>query len=559
MPRTKAAIPAANFVPPSRLNGLVLSIQDPDGDLVIDFAAMRGPKNLVQETAEAFAYLTGDLGPWHSAMTARTSLDGIRAFLKWAVDRKVLRCYAELTPAVWNRWRTYCANTYIPATAGAYLRRLRLVAQAVPGLPERTREVIRWPMEYQERDQLSYTLDQFLAIRRAAYAVVRAAHERITANYALTRRPPEEWEPAERPRAEALLQILRDGLPTDRTGYAALGAITAANAQAKGLARAQLFLTDEETYAAAALLISHEGSNPSTLSRYSVADSQANLGGVNTIYTVAVEKRRRKSRARFTATHVDRGTGSAGEAWRLIEEATAPAREHLRHCGIPGGKLFIWCGQNSSVRTGLPRCDHFAERTSWWATQDGLPRLSLRTLHRTYQTVYRKQPTHNTRRTHESRYLLLDGAARAAAMRDDIAAQQRAADEHASSVRMRMTDTPIEPAKDTSLAACEDIHHHPDTGELCRPTSFFLCLLCPNAVAAPRHLPYLVLLLDELDILRPSLVTEDWTARFAEHHALLHGFLRKNASAAEINEARKRITDRDRRQAELMISGRFNR
>ena len=121
MPRTKAAIPAANFVPPSRLNGLVLSIQDPDGDLVIDFAAMRGPKNLVQETAEAFAYLTGDLGPWHSAMTARTSLDGIRAFLKWAVDRKVLRCYAELTPAVWNRWRTYCANTYSPATAGAYL------------------------------------------------------------------------------------------------------------------------------------------------------------------------------------------------------------------------------------------------------------------------------------------------------------------------------------------------------------------------------------------------------------------------------------------------------
>ena len=38
-----------------------------------------------------------------------------------------------------------------------------------------------------------------------------------------------------------------------------------------------------------ALLISHEGSNPSTLARYSVADSQANLGGVNTIYTVAVD------------------------------------------------------------------------------------------------------------------------------------------------------------------------------------------------------------------------------------------------------------------------------
>ena len=65
--------------------------------------------------------------------------------------------------------------------------------------------------------------------------------------------------------------------------------------------------------------------------------------------------------------------------------------------------------------------------------------------------------------------------------------------------------------------------------------------------------------LDELDILRPSLVTEDWTARFAEHHALLHGFLRKNASAAEINEARKRITTAIAVRYELMISGRFNR
>ena len=559
MARTKAAMPAANFVPPSRLDGLVLTIHDPDGDLLIDFAAMRGPKKLVQETAEAFSHLTGELGTWNSAMTARTSLDGIRAFLRWAVDRKILRSYAELTPAVWNGWRTYCAETYSPATAGAYLRRLRLVAEVVPGLPERTREVIRWPMEYHERDQPSYTLDQFLAIRRAAYVVVRAAHERITANYALTMRPTEEWEPTKRLRADALHQVLREGVPADRAGYAALGAITAANAQAKGLARAHLFLTDEESYAAAALLISHEGSNPSTLARYSVADSQANLGGVNTIYTVAVEKRRRKSRARFTTTHVDRGPGSVGDAWRLIEEATAPAREHLGHRGNPTDKLFIWCGQNTGVRTGLPRCDHFAERTNWWATQDGLPRLSLRTLHRTYQTVYRKQPNHNTRRTHESRYLLLDGAARAAAMKDDIAAQQRAADEHASSVRMRMADTPVEPAKDTALAACEDIHHHPETGELCRPTSFFLCLLCPSAVAAARHLPYLVLLLDELDILRPSLVTEDWNARFAEHHALLHGFLRKNASAAEIQDARRHITDRDRRQAELMISGRFNR
>ena len=198
---------------------------------------MRGPKKLVQETAEAFSHLTGELGTWNSAMTARTSLDGIRAFLRWAVDRKILRSYAELTPAVWNGWRTYCAETYSPATAGAYLRRLRLVAEVVPGLPERTREVIRWPMEYHERDQPSYTLDQFLAIRRAAYVVVRAAHERITANYALTMRPTEEWEPTKRLRADALHQVLREGVPADRAGYAALGAITAANAQAKGLAR----------------------------------------------------------------------------------------------------------------------------------------------------------------------------------------------------------------------------------------------------------------------------------------------------------------------------------
>ena len=68
-------------------------------------------QEMVQETAEAFGHLTGELGTWNSAMTARTSLDGIRAFLRWAVDRKILRSYAELTPAVWNGWRTHCAET----------------------------------------------------------------------------------------------------------------------------------------------------------------------------------------------------------------------------------------------------------------------------------------------------------------------------------------------------------------------------------------------------------------------------------------------------------------
>ena len=79
----------------------------------------------------------------------------------------------------------------------------------------------------------------------------------------------------------------------------------------------------------------------------------------------------------------------------MIEEATAPAREHLRHCGIPGGKLFIWCARTAVCG---PACRDAitSPNAPVGGPQDGLPRLSLRTLHRTYQTVYRKQPTHNT-------------------------------------------------------------------------------------------------------------------------------------------------------------------
>ncbi|MEB0200381.1 hypothetical protein QN345_13170 [Cryobacterium sp. 10I1] len=363
--------------------------------------------------------------------------------------------------------------------------------------------------------------------------------------------------------------------------------------------RSDLMLTAAESVAAATLMTCKEGFNLSTLTRLKVADKTASQGDVDfDIFTADLDKPRRgPSRRHFPGVWPDDGPGTMGRVYRLVEDATEPTRVYLASLGQPSDLLLLYGsvrdkgrwydGSQSStaivpgVFAGVPhaaakstdRPDDPSEPTARNGTRrqpnprrwaDWLPdavQVNFRMLHRTYQTIINPAPTHNTRSTHVSSYLLLDEAGRAKARRTAAAGLQHALDRAEERLILRLSEeSEVDEAirsgsKDTATVACDDILHHPETGEPCRD-SFLMCLMCRNAVATPRHLPRLCLLLQAFEDLRSTLTIRAWE-RWDDDYLRLHVFLFSRAQLTEEGRiaALAAATETDKHYVRLLLGG----
>jgi len=123
------------------------------------------------------------------------------------------------------------------------------------------------------------------------------------------------------------------------------------------------------------------------------------------------------------------------------------------------------------------------------------------------------------------------------------------------SMRMLAVETRApDPSQDTPVAACEDVHHHPLTGQVCRE-SFLACFGCTNAVATPRHIPRLMYLLVSIDALAQVLPDAIWRIRWAQRRAQLADLLFAHTTTTEREDALRSVTEAEQLNVQRLLAG----
>ncbi|WP_299956982.1 hypothetical protein [uncultured Modestobacter sp.] len=580
MPRKRAKLPVGfDFPEAMSENGLKVTWtpEEPGAKpRIIDLTGWAGSERLRQQLARAFAVKTGTLGTWTSRSTVNDPMRWAKALTQWCEARGITS-FADMQDSDWGAWKehleeTYPRSGYIAGTV--YTRALLL---DVPEVSKRT----KWAMSRRvgsvkaASSQATYSEPEFRALQRTARDALEAAHQRITQNYELALRDGEDdLSQEEQLKARVLSRMLTGPDPADGEVADALGSPRDFSPSRHPDKKHALFLSPEEVTAAAVLLTCLEGFNKSTLERQLIASDRPGAGETDVnVYAVPIDKKRRGRRRHFTSTYVDSGRGSSGYAYRLIAEATDPARAYLAVRGQHTDLLLI--SATRSGRQGGPRTlstDVFSgvplggtngiRYHSPW-----LPagvNVDYQKLHRTFQTRVERAPTHNTPRTHVEKYLALDDQAREEAwevVRAGLAQAQTRAE--ARLVLLLSDEKDVEDAinsgsKDTATVACRDIHCHPVTGEECR-ANFLMCLTCTNAVATPRHLPRLCLIHQVLEDLRGALSDSAWV-RWSDDYVRLSAFLddrvrmtpqRRKAALAEATEV-------DRTYVRALFAGEYD-
>jgi len=305
------------------------------------------------------------------------------------------------------------------------------------------------------------------------------------------------------------------------------------------------------------------------------------------VRTVGTDKPRRGARRHSTHNFVDTNLAVEGvdlgglSAYRLALDITAGAHRVLEDLGHPSDRLLVhWSGQRNEqglrLQAGLP----LAESEIVWAEALGLRtdpddngetmvlRATLPELRRTFQVLGRR-PAQNTLRTHVRSYLARSTVGREEA-RETIAAglTDALAATRAVTLAKVLSPADVEEARsnpdgvaarfgvsvatlqkvlsrraDTVLAGCTDFHHSPHgpAGEAC-PASFLACLVCPNALATPAHLPVQVAVQDALSEIASAVDDDTWAVRYAPHLARLTDLLTGHTSPTERDDARGQLT-----------------
>jgi hypothetical protein len=594
----RAALPPASYTRPEPVDasGLVVTVYGESGGIEawFDFGVLPAPRELLIACAAGFARLAGPDCRWRAADTCETGFKAVREFLRHAATLPTPpQTAADITPALWAGWRLSRPNTVWGHTCSFKTRQW---LPQVPGIPAETIAVAaRRIPQRPPPSEAAYSRPEYERIKQTAARTFHTALVRIRANREHLRR----WHAGEfQPGAndfmigEALDSVLRTGnLPHTRTPHGdrsrprrlvrALGGWSAEHTWTR------LFLTMQEAYALAVLLVCEQGYNRAVLDEMTVPSTAPGAGEDDLdVYRVEIHKRRRPVRSRYTSNNlVDDGPGSAGRLMRQAIEATEPARVALGRRGEPTDRLLVARrgNQNSGpgmFHLGAPK--QAAMRI--WVAQTGLIGdnpdepfwVNLRRLRRTVQVLVRKEPAHNSEQTHENVYVLPDPTTRREA--EQVAAQGLTdAAEHARTImRMRMLlaagpdeltdylDDPdtaqalIDGVLDTATGACLDFHDSPFTppGQPCT-ASFLNCLACRNAVATRRHLPRLAYLHHALETLRGTVDAAVWNQDWRPHFLRLTVLLEENTTVAERAAAARGISDSDRDLIDRMLHGEY--
>ncbi len=575
---------------------LTWNVPNEDEPRVIDLSQERGSHQLRLEMLRAFEVKTHT--DWRETATVFRGVITARHILGKCEEQGV-ETFSQLEPDVYGAMVEDLAAQWTEGTLHTFQTHARALLLAVEGLPIRTAWVAGQrqgaPPGY-GADRDAYSRDEFMAVQRAAQRVVRHAHRRITGAYAeaLEGASLPSWRdlpPGSQERRQRVLWALLTGaepLPTGTRGRVfgdpPVTDLDYASGNSRYMSANWFLLTPREALAVAALLTCREGYNVSTIERLRVADLAAGAGDAGSdFYAVLNDKPRRGRRRYFTSIHEDvaddqsagkssDGNLLTGRVFRLVHEATEPARHYASSRGVQSSLLLLYSpgpavkkASGDQMRTlvqhvmsGVPR-EH---REGGWMP-DGL-RLDFQMLHRTFQVVAERAPTHNTRNTHVQQYLAKNPEARAEAQwttRDGLT--QLIATTH-QRMALRISDESEvgaevnSGAKDTATVACADITHHPVTGEVCRD-NFLMCLACDNAIATARHVPRLALLHQALEDLRSTLASKGWE-RWRDHYLRLHAFLvnEVNLDEASIREAANRATKTDRLHVSRVLGGAYD-
>lgn len=594
-----AALPPTGYRRPERVSaeGLVVAAVSQDGaDLgTYDFRKGKGPSELRQEIATAFARAAPPAGDWTTEWSCRTYFTLAAQFLRYMAEQHPGATAARhVTPAVWKAWT-------LAASQGTRLRPLLL---KIPGLPEATRAAMSTRRtEHAETARVSsYSAVEFLAIRKAAQAKVRAAEIRIRDGRALLRR----WDAGE---AEAGTDEYLWGRALDHVahhGDAPRNGLKEHGAVSRPLRRlvdgsgashhfwTRLFPTFEEMGAAAILLCCHDGWNLTTLANMDVPDLRPNGeqdGDDAVIHRVSTEKARRPPRLRHGSNNlVDTGDGSAGRAMRQVVFITEQARATRAALGRPTSRLLIarrfmplegeyfGTGPRSLVQAVRDWSRIAATRT----TEGTAVRLSPQRIRRTIQVLH-GGPRHNTSQVSDDVYLLRDERARDGASAVVASGLQAAVDDAADKVRMQMVrvsegnagqaaahlagqagigmgkaEQVLAGDLDTPVGSCTDFEHSPFTPQGPCAVSFLMCFACPNAIATERHLPRILYLQAAIDSLRSVVNAEVWDADWSAHHDRIGDLVRTHTRTDERPALLAALTPRDRLMIDRMLARRLD-
>jgi len=564
-PRLKAGARVASRVAPDGLR----FTYSPDGlpATVIDLTSWPGSEVLKQQAVQALTRLTADDGRWRAKKTVDDALTYVRGLLRWC-DAQGIETFADLDHEALKGLEAEQQARRTQSSHHRWTRTTRTFLREVPELPAgvrmAARERVGSPDDDGTRDY--YTTEQMRDIERQALRVVSRARRRVTANHRLVEQAlagDAEATPAQ----HMLLKIWNDEY--ERKDYERRMRLLGAPEPVTGAATADHFfmLTQEEVAAAAALLVCRTGWNRSVVEMLTTGSWAASAGEEEQIATVSTDKRRRGARRHSTDVLVDRGGESQGAAWRIIIEATAPARAYLSRHGVTTDALLLrsahgrpgvdeWQVLHRYVRRGLP--EHLKGRQSWLP---GGVTLDFPALRRTRQTLVDRTPTHNTFKTHVQSYLMLNPEVQDemyATAADGLATLIDRAEESLGVRLEAEADLPEQLAdgsKDTATVACKDINHHPVTGLPCTD-SFLACLMCQNAVATPRHLPRLVLLHAAMEDQRGAVTEAAW-GDLRDHHLRLTAFLFNSARLTEqtYRQHLQAATEADRRNVRDLLGG----
>jgi hypothetical protein len=514
------------------------------------------------QVAVAVARLCGPDGAWRSPRTLAASRSHVSALLEWlAASRPDLTDLRDLRPSDWDSWVLHVG----PRLSWNKYSRVNVTRQVLLrcGLDEATKKRLeRRHARPQERGSTqSYEPAEFAAIAKAALKAVHAAELRITGNYALVQAvlAGRDIASKDHARAQALMRLWsgQDDLSSDE--------LKALGAWARGRMRNpryELFMTAQEAWACAVLLVCDNGWNASVLDRLDTPGTLAGEGEHFPIYTVDLVKPRRGRRRHSTSNLPDDAEDSAGRTVSRVLAATAPARALLASFGQPTSRLLIHLKLRQSptspeaFRLGLPATSTL--RSSWLGP--GLPPVTLRRLRQTHQTQVRKAPAQNSRAVHEDVYVRRDEIAIRESRKVAADGLRAALEAAQDTVLLRfLPEAETEPhvndgSADTPVAACLNVNANPFTGGQCRD-SFLLCLGCPNAVATPRHLPRLMALHAALAELASALPIDVWQTRWQEHFLRLSSLLELHTTEAERAAALRDATVEEKHNIDRLLRG----
>jgi hypothetical protein len=586
----RAALPAGDYTRPASLDatGLIVTVYGESGGVegTFDFGVLPGSSELRRAFAAALDRKSGPAGTWRAGATCVGGYQAARTFLRWLQGQDdPPRSAAEITAATWTQWRLS-----LPATPGArqLLATMRALMPKVAGLPADTLKVIdrRLPKGPPPREA-AYSYREFERIRAAAATTFAGALVRIRSNRDHLRR----WYDGQVARGsaewligEALDCLVRSGdVPLSTSCEKHGREVRQPYRRALGGSEpdrtwGRLYLTSAEVFAAAVLLVASESWNKSVLHRMRIPEHDPATGDGFEIHMVEVNKRRRPVGLRYTTNNLlDAGPGTPGRLMGQVIEATEMARQTLELSGRATDRLLVWRRAYPSRRErfalGMPH-----DSDTFLHDGDGAPvKVSLRRLRRTVQVLVRKEPAQNSQETHESVYVLRDPATRDEARKVVAQGLVDAVDQARVMVKMRvvlgddadhlieLSDDP-ELAKaidngdlDTATGACTDFTNSPFTGPgLPCTASFLLCLACPNAVAARRHLPRLVYLRTCLNELRAVVDPAVWEQDWHEHFLRVSSLLDTHTTEAEQTAAGGQATPVDRARIDQLLRRRLD-